>query len=162
MILAGAALQGLAIDITGEIDQGEVAFGGGAALYRLELGHPLPQAADLLVDLPILKFGDLLFHFQAGIIAELRLGHDLDLRLEAVGFVLGLDLLEIDLGLVHGLDAGLFDSCRVPAGEGVFKGVGVDRLDAEMRDEHRPRHLARPESRHLYVLRQLLNGHVDL
>ena len=77
--------------------------------------------------------------------------------LEAIGLVLVLDLLEIDLRLVHGLDAGLLDRLLVPVGKGVFQRMGVDGFLAEMGDQHRARHFAGPETRHLHVLRQLFD-----
>ncbi len=120
------------------------------------------QPADFLVDLLFRDRRNILLDLEAGVIAELGLGHDRDGGLESVRLVVVLDLLEVDLRLVDGLDAGVLDGRLVPAGQGVFESVGVDGFLAVMRDEHRARHLAGTETGHLGVAAQLLDSLVDL
>ena len=161
MVLAGAALDGLIVDVAGEVDDDKVTLGGRPALDRLQAGHALAQALDRFLDLIIGDLDDLLLHFDARVPREAGPWPHGDGRLEAERGVVVFEALEIELGVVDGLDAGIGHGGLIPHWQGVIERLREDGLLAEARDEHRPGNLPLAEAGDVDVAGQVADGVVD-
>ena len=161
VILAGAALQGLAIDVTSEVNQGEITLLRLIAVDDLELGHAHLQPLDLLIHLGGGNLDHLLLGLKALIFPQLRPRRQLHRRFETEGLVLFLDGLEIHLRLVDGLDLRLADGGLVPLGQCVLKHLGQDGLLAEIGENNRPGNLPLAEAGDVHLAGHLPDGLVD-
>ena len=141
-------------------------------LDRLEPRGALAERVQLLVQRALGDLGLGLADLEAGVVAEGGGGPHLDRRLE--GQRPGLrDLLQVEVGVVDRLDAGLGDRLRVPLAERALEHLLHDGVAADALDDHLGRRLAGAEpgdadvppelaDRPLHALLDLVLGDLDV
>ena len=149
-----AALEGLVVDVAGEVDHHEVAVGG-LALDGLQrrggLAHPLQLGVHLVGGDLRLAAPDL----DALVVAELGLGPHAHLdgegqRVPRVGHSLEVDVWIADRG-----DTRVLQRLLVPARQSVAHGLVEHGLAAHALEHHLSRHLALAKAGDLEVLAEL-------
>ena len=144
-----------------QVDDERVAFPGRAVVGRNELCDRLSQCLELLVDELLRNLGLGARHLERRPVDDLGGGLHLDRGRERPGLLLGRRQLEVVLGRGDGAQPRARRRRPEPATD-----VRLDRLDpdpvlADLRDEHRHRHLPLPEPGDLDRLREVVDCVLD-
>ena len=158
VLLPLAAGEGHPVQKALKVDLGGVPLGGGAVVHvdqaAVAVGHPV----QLPLDLPVLHSAVGAHPLQALVVAQRNLGADRDLGHK--GVALAVYLLELHVGPVHRLQAGLLQGLVVGVGIGHVDGVLVEVLLAHHLHHHGPGGLALAEAGDGELLDVLLIGAV--
>ena len=153
------ALDDLAVLGRLEVDDHEVAVGGGA-LDVDEGAEALTQRLDLLVDVGVGDLDVLDLGLEAVVVGQLDLGLDVDLGGELEGLVV-LELGHLDLGLRQRLEVVGLERLDVLLRDDLVDRLVEDRAAADLAVDDRRRDLAAAEAGDVDLLGDLLVGRVE-
>ena len=146
-----AALEGLAVEQTLEVDQQHVSLGRGA-IDRLQLGEAFADPFDLTIDEFLRRLGLGLADLEALVLAQFGLGADADLELEGERLALGLGRGDdLDAGIADRRDAGAEQRPFVPLRQRLADRLLEHGGEADPLDHQRRRRLALAEAGHAHL-----------
>ncbi len=156
-----AALESFAVEQTLEVDQQDVALGGGA-IDRLQFGEAFADPLDLTIDQFLRRLGLGLAHLEALVLAQLGLRPHADLELEGERLTLGLGGGDdLDAGIANRRDAGAEQRLFVPLRQGLADRLVEHGGEADSLDHQRRRRLALAEAGHAHLPGEAAGGPVD-